>query len=599
MFDALRFSDFGFRLEDYLLGISQSLRNRSYHPKPLQKIDVPKSTLSVRPGSVLSIEDKIVFFAIIYLISPRLDPKLPENVYSWRLKDDADQKTLFKDHELLRFPFLKRRTIQREIEMVEPWYGVWPAFIEDIEIAYEEEGYKYLVVSDIVSYFENLDLTLLRELLLNNLLGQGHIINFLLRLLEYWAWPGVHGSTAPRGIPQGNAASSFLGNFYLLPLDKAFLSFSKRRDIKYLRYMDDVQVLAREEGVAREALFLMNNKLRELRLNIQGAKTRILRGAEISEELFDGRLDQANDIVTNIQKKPRLTVTERDQFVSQLKGLVRKVKGRAKAVSGKELRLFRRIMTGFMLLRHPGMLRQTLDQLERNPDSRLLNSAVRYFRVMGSNRKQIIDRIVGLLEHPEILFHYQTAHFFMGLRYARDLRPEVWNHVRRAIRSKSMHWYVRQQAVQLFALKRLTDRQARAWLKFSDEEGNAEVRRAWIGPLAQLDDRALWSFVQKLVFSTDTKLQRAGRFLYELLRNEQRGLEHIDAFFHSFSEDMLTDRLFELEILSKSRHEAVKKELLRQLRRRRTQVRKPILRERVDFLVDRLKVDAGVSKPRS
>jgi hypothetical protein len=82
MFDSMRFSDFGFRLEDYLFGVSQSLRNDSYHPKPLQKIDVPKSTLSVRPGSVLAIEDKIVLFAIIYLIAPRLDPKLPENVYS-------------------------------------------------------------------------------------------------------------------------------------------------------------------------------------------------------------------------------------------------------------------------------------------------------------------------------------------------------------------------------------------------------------------------------------------------------------------------------------------------------------------------------------
>jgi hypothetical protein len=129
---------------------------------------------------------------------------------------------------------LKRRTIQREIDLVEPWYGVWPEFIGDLEVAYEKEGYRYLVVSDIVSYFENLDLTLLGELLLNNLPGQGRIINFLLRLLEYWAWPGVHGNTAPRGIPQGNAASSFLGNFYLLPLDRAFLAFSTRRDIKYL-----------------------------------------------------------------------------------------------------------------------------------------------------------------------------------------------------------------------------------------------------------------------------------------------------------------------------------------------------------------------------
>jgi hypothetical protein len=358
--------------------------------------------------------------------------------------------------------------------------------------------------------------------------------------------------------------------------------------------MDDVQVLAKEENVAREALFLMNDKLRELRLNIQGAKTRILRGAEIGDELFDNRLDAVNDIVKQIQGKNLLS-GERRRLVGELKGQLRRVKGRTKAVSGKELRLFRRIMTGFTLLKHPGMVRQTLDQLERNPDSRLLNSAVRYFRVMSSNRKQIVDRIIRLLKHPEILFHYQTAHFFMGLRYARDLPAEAWSETRRAIRSKRTHWYVRQQAIQLLALKRLTDRQAKAWLAHFNSEGNTEVRRAWIGPLAQLNGSSLRRFVEALVFSTETKLQRAGRLLHELLRNERRGLEHIEAFFHSFSEEMLIDRLFELEVLSKSRHDSVKSALLRQLRRHRARVRRRTLKERIGLIVERLRSEAARS----
>ena len=60
MLDAFRYSDFAFRLEDHLRGLSHGLQNGTYHPKPLLTIDVPKSSLSVRPGSVLSIEDRIV-----------------------------------------------------------------------------------------------------------------------------------------------------------------------------------------------------------------------------------------------------------------------------------------------------------------------------------------------------------------------------------------------------------------------------------------------------------------------------------------------------------------------------------------------------------
>ena len=86
MFDPYRFSDFAFRLDVHLQGIQRNLKAKMYHPNPLLTIDVPKSSLAVRPGSVLSIEDKIVMFAIAILIAPILDKKLPDTVYSWRLK---------------------------------------------------------------------------------------------------------------------------------------------------------------------------------------------------------------------------------------------------------------------------------------------------------------------------------------------------------------------------------------------------------------------------------------------------------------------------------------------------------------------------------
>jgi len=262
MFDPYRFSDFAFRLEDYLNSIARSLKSGTYHPSPLQTIDVPKSSLSVRPGSVLSIEDKIVMFAIACLIAPHLDKKLPDTVYSWRVKKGESKKELFGDHEILKYPFLKRTTIQKRVDFVEPWYGVWPQFVKDLEVAYEKDGYRFMVVSDIVAYFENIDLSLLRDLLLHHLPRQPRIINFLITLLEYWSWPAVHGGVSTRGIPQGNGVSSFLGNIYLLPLDMAFKKVCARCDTKYLRYMDDVKVMAKDIHVARESLFLMNEKLR-------------------------------------------------------------------------------------------------------------------------------------------------------------------------------------------------------------------------------------------------------------------------------------------------------------------------------------------------
>jgi transposase len=167
----------------------------------------------------------IVLFAITLSIARQLDKKLPRSVYSWRIKENSDE--LFQDLEILQLPFLKGETIRKQIDIAESWYGQWPQFVEQMEYVYERDGYTFLVISDIAAYFENLDLKVLPDILVSHLPNQIRIINFLVTMLEYWAWPAVHGAYSSRGIPQGNAVSSFLGNIYLLPLDEAFITFGK------------------------------------------------------------------------------------------------------------------------------------------------------------------------------------------------------------------------------------------------------------------------------------------------------------------------------------------------------------------------------------
>jgi len=561
----------------------------SYRPKPLLTIDVPKSSLSVRPGSVLEIEDKIVLFGIACLIAPLLDRKLPGNVYSWRVKEGTKGKGLFHDHEILKFPFLKSRTIRKRIEFVEPWYGVWPRFIQDLEYAYEKEGYQFLVVSDIVAYFENIDLDLLRNLLLQYLPRQHRIINFLISLLEYWTWPAVHRASAPRGIPQGNEVSSFLGNIYLLPLDRAFIAFAKRRDLKYLRYMDDIKVLARDMSSARDALFLMNEELRSLRLNIQGSKTRILQGPEIRGEFIDDRLHAVNEIIMKVQKKKTMTPAERTAYLADLKKYLSSVRGRKGIVRGNELRLFRRLMTGFTLPRHSGMVRPVLDQVERNPDSALLGSSVRYLRAQDRNLKKIAERVAGFLTQDGGLFPYQKANFFMILRYMRNIPSEAWKEARRQVSIKKNHWYVRQQAAILIGLKKMSKREVDAVSRLYEREENTEVKRGWIIALSQLPRENLEEITRTLIFAADPKLQRVGRFYHGLLFDRAKGMEQVKSIFNNFTEDTLLEWFYEVEVLSKTKDTHIKTTLLKHLRKARRSVRRPLLKDRVEQNLERLR----------
>lgn len=271
IFDCYRYNDFAFNLENNLKSILHSLKTGTYHPKPLLKIDVPKSSLTVRPGSVPEIEDRIVTFAIIYLIAPILDKELPDTVYSYRLKAKPDRDNIFEDKEVLEFTFLKKKTIQKRIQIIEPWYEQWPKFDTAVRYSYEEEGYNYLSVSDISAYFENIHLDILRDKLLKYLPNEQKLVNLLISILEFWTWRTHEGKNLGRGLSQGNTVSSFLANIYLLPLDRAFKTFSKKHDVKYFRYMDDVKILSKEENVARSVIFKMNEVLRDIHLNIQGS----------------------------------------------------------------------------------------------------------------------------------------------------------------------------------------------------------------------------------------------------------------------------------------------------------------------------------------
>jgi hypothetical protein len=97
------------------------------------------------------------------------------------------------------------------------------------------EGFKFLVVTDIAAYFENIQLPILRDVLLRIFPQDQKIVNFLISVLEYWCPHTNQHRTFHRGIPQGTQISSFLGNLFLMPLDAVMESFCAEHPAKYFR----------------------------------------------------------------------------------------------------------------------------------------------------------------------------------------------------------------------------------------------------------------------------------------------------------------------------------------------------------------------------
>jgi len=587
IYDSYRYNDYAFRLEDNLKGLLLKIEGGTYRPQPLLEIDIPKSTLAVRPGTVVEIEDRIVLFAILCLIAPILDKKLPPTVYSYRLKDKPDKDSLFKDTEILDLPFLKKNTIQTRLQIFEPWYGQWPKFLEESQYAFENEGYRFLSVADISAYFENIHLEILRDTLLRYLPREQKIINMLIEIYESWVFETPDGRCLGRGLPQGNSGSSFLANIYLLPLDQEFLKFSKTHDIRYFRYMDDVKIFSKDEVTARQVIFEMNRMLRSLHLNMQGSKTNILRDNEIRQEIEDDRLNRVNEYIKSFQGK-KLTDVERKSYITQLGGEYRKIRARKFALKEKDFRLFRRLITGFTLLQHGRLVDRLLLEIQRNPDYRLMASAMRYFRMLP-NKSVISSKLLEFLKSPENLFAQQEALMIMSLRYMRDYPRELVSYIKKIYRSKKKHWYIRVQALLLLAQMNLPDKFLGRMEEEYDHEVNIEIKRAMIAPLCQLRVDELKEFVKKISFDPNFKIGRLGRMLLDLHTDSGAAREGINNLFHNFYEIRLMDGFYAIEVMKHHPDPLVREMLRKSLTSFRRRIRRPILKQRLERILEFLK----------
>ncbi|NQT67162.1 MAG: RNA-directed DNA polymerase [Actinobacteria bacterium] len=580
--DPYRNEDYAFNIEANLTSLSNALRKDEYHPSPLLNIDVPKSTLSVRPGSKIYIEDKIVLFAITILIAPKLDKELPEGVYSFRLKKEFDEKTLFKDIQFLRFPFLKEKTIKREVVIFEQWYSQYPKFIEDSIYAYEEEGYNYLTLSDITSYFENINLNLLQSTLINYLPKNNHkIINLLCSLLRYWTFPTVYGGYIERGIPQGNEVSSFLGNIYLLPLDKEINKFCKKKNAKYFRYVDDIKIFSKEEYIAREAIFEMNKVLRNLHLNIQGSKTSILKDKEIFNKLFDSRMVTVNKIIDEIQiNRNNMDKKLRNEL---LKKLIKENIRKRKITQKKDLMLYKRLITAFTLLDSSYMIKSILSQLPKNPDAGLTEKAVRYFKLMPRNYLVLAKELLKFLELPINIFVYQKANIIDSFRYFNEINSKVVKYCRLSLRKKQEHWYVRSKCALLLSNLNLVEKSLVSLLKIFNNESNVELKKSLISSLCQLEKNKLNKFLQELMNDNNKKIYSIGRMLTSLYRNyNNKAIEEIDNIFRNYDENVLANAFYKIEVIKHCKKFETKKYLLVRLRSIRRKIKKKHLKEKVE-----------------
>ncbi len=241
-------------LDEWLQYIA-GLVGGGYSPQAACPCPAPKPGYLIRPGSVLSIEDELVYAFVVSELFPFICDLLAANQGSTDLA------------HLLANDITSEAWIRSDSK-------IWAKWREDSLQALDESN--FVLTTDIVGYYDNIELSILSSDV-KTACGNHEIIPLLMQCLNRWSQP------RGRGIPQGYSSSHILAKLYLYSLDQHL------KDLGYahLRYVDDVRVFCKTKLEAQKAIIDIGKFLSKRGLNLQGAKTRILTKDEAETE-FDG-----------------------------------------------------------------------------------------------------------------------------------------------------------------------------------------------------------------------------------------------------------------------------------------------------------------------
>ena len=137
---------------------------------------------------------------------------------------------------------------------------------------YAEQGYTHAVTLDLSKYFDTLNHEKLLNLLRRNVRDE-RVIQWIKRYLKSGVMENGVVMETEEGSPQGGNISPLLANIYLNEFDQEY----EKRGVKFVRYADDIVLLARSDRAAKRLLETSTKYLEEtLKLKVNQKKSRVV-----------------------------------------------------------------------------------------------------------------------------------------------------------------------------------------------------------------------------------------------------------------------------------------------------------------------------------
>lgn len=259
------YSDYALSSAGNIKFLRRQISQDRYTPTQASKLYIPKTSGILRPISLLTINDQVAYQAIANVVA--------EQIYKRTQK--RYRKNVFQHlyaGKSSRFFYLK-------------WQDNYRAYRNSV-VSNFADGYRYVATFDLTAFYDSIDHNVLRTFLKDLRVNQD-VIDLLLRCLREWTCATWGHGRSPiyieHGIPQGPLSSGLISEVVLRHLDDSGTLFA--RDIRYLRYVDDIKIMARTEESLRRRLVLLDLASKEIGLFPQTSKVAIRKIGNPTDEV--------------------------------------------------------------------------------------------------------------------------------------------------------------------------------------------------------------------------------------------------------------------------------------------------------------------------
>lgn len=233
--DGQSIKDFASALAGNIEQLLAELREKSYQPQPVKRVEIPKPAGGVRKLGIPAVRDRVVQQALLDILQPIFDQQFHPSSYGYRPGRSCHQ------------------AITKATMFIRQYDRQW------------------VVDMDLSKCFDTLD----HDLIINALrkrVADGSILELVKKFLKSGVMTGEGWQASEVGSPQGGVISPLIANVYL----DAFDQYMKEHGQRIVRYADDILILCQSKSAAENALQKASCYLEEeLLLTVNREKTHI------------------------------------------------------------------------------------------------------------------------------------------------------------------------------------------------------------------------------------------------------------------------------------------------------------------------------------